>query len=188
MQTRPVQAIDERRELRGRQPHDAVADRRPAKRPFLKALPIQNQARPVPGQDLQPVRPFRAEDENRPGERIASKLFLRQRRKTVSAAPEVDRLRRHQNPNARWDRNHVAAFTARSTFVSVATSVPGPTRTTADPNAISIVAVATAQGGSAATPACGPAVSTRTGAKLISVAAPLWLERRRASRRQPNNC
>ena len=38
--------IDERSHLRGRQPHDAVADRRPAKRPFLKALPIQNQARP----------------------------------------------------------------------------------------------------------------------------------------------
>ena len=53
---RPVEALDQRGELRGRQPHDAVADRRPAKRPFLKALPIQNQARPVPGQDLQPVR------------------------------------------------------------------------------------------------------------------------------------
>ena len=58
MQTRPVQAVDERGELRGRQPHHAVADRRPAKRPLLEALPIQNQARPVPGQDLQPVRPF----------------------------------------------------------------------------------------------------------------------------------
>ena len=143
MKARP--AVDERGELRGRQPHDAVADRRPAKRPFLKALPIQNQARPVPGQDLQPVRPFRAEDENRPGERIALKLFFRQPRQAVGAASEVDRLRRHQNPNARRNRDHVAAFTARSTFVSVATSIPGLTRTTAAPSAISIVAHGIAQ-------------------------------------------
>ena len=44
-----------------------------------------------------------------------------------------------QESNARGNRNHVAAFTARSTFVSVATSVPGLTRTTAAPSAISIV-------------------------------------------------
>jgi hypothetical protein len=32
MQARPVQAVDERGELRSRQPHHAIADRRPAKR------------------------------------------------------------------------------------------------------------------------------------------------------------
>ena len=81
------------------------------------------------------------------------KLVLRQRRQAVSATPEVDRLRRHQNPNARRNRNHVAAFTARSTFVSVATSIPGLTRTTAAPSAISIVPYEIAQDGATGGPA-----------------------------------
>ena len=172
MQARPVEAVDERGELRGRQPHDAVADRRPAKRPFLKALPIQNQARPVPGQDLQPVRPFRAEDEDRPGERIALKLFFRQPREAVGAASEVDRLRRHQNPDACRNRNHVAAFTARSTFISVVTSLPGPTRATAAPSAISIVPQEIAQ--EAAEDGAEASASNMTGAKvaLPATAAP----------------
>ena len=74
MKTRPVQAVDERGELRSRQPHHAVADRRPAKRALLEPLPAQDQARSVPGQNLQTVRSLRAKDENRSGERIALKL------------------------------------------------------------------------------------------------------------------
>ena len=115
--------------------------------------PATHPSRRVPGQNLQPVCPFRTEDEDRPGKRIALKLVLRQRRQAVSATPEVDRLRRHQNPNARRNQNHVAAFTARSTFVSVARSVPGPTRTTAAPSAISIVPVAVGQDDDAGGPA-----------------------------------
>ena len=92
---------------------------------------------------------------------------LRQRRQAVSATPEVDRLRRHKNPNARGNRNHVAAFTARSTFVSVATSVPGLTRTTAAPSAISIVPHGIAQEAAED----GAAPSTITGAKVTLPAA-----------------
>ena len=92
---------------------------------------------------------------------------LRQRRQAVSATPEVDRLRRHKNPNARGNRNHVAAFTARSTFVSVATSVPGLTRTTAAPSAISIVPHGIAQEAAED----GAAPSTITGAKVTPPAA-----------------
>src|ERR1700733_11298665 len=98
---------------------------------------------------------------------IALKLVLRQRRQAVSATPEVDRLRRHKNPNARGNRNHVAAFTARSTFVSVATSVPGLTRTTAAPSAISIVPHGIAQEAAED----GAAPSTITGAKVTPPAA-----------------
>ena len=162
VKARPVQSIDERGQLRGRQTHHSVADRRPAKRPFLKALPIQNQAGAVPGQNLQPVRPLRAKDEDRPRERIALKLVLRQRRQAVGAASEVDRLRRHKNPNARGNPNHVAAFTARSTFVSAATSVPGLTRTTAAPSAISIVPHGITQEAAED----GVAAATITGAKV----------------------
>jgi hypothetical protein len=172
MQARPVQAVDERGELRGRQPHDTVADWRPAKPPFLKPLPIQNQTRSVPGQNLQPVRPLRAEDKDCPGERITLKLLLRQRRQAVRPAPEVDRLRRHQNPDACRNRNHVAAFTARSTFVSIVTSLPGPTRTTAAPSAISIVHQETAR--EAAEDGAEASASTMTGAKVTrpATAAP----------------
>ena len=114
----------------------------------------------------------RAEDEDRPRERITLKLFLRQRREAVRPAPDVDRLRRHQNPDACRNRNHVAAFTARSTFVSVVTSLPGPTRTTAAPSAISIVPQEIAQ--EAAEDGAEASASTMTGAKvaLPATAAP----------------
>ena len=143
VKTRPVQTVHERGQLRGRQTHNAVADRRPAKCPLLESFPVQNQAGAIPCQNLQPVRPLRAKDEDRPRERIALKLVLRQRRQAVGAASEVDRLRRHKNPNASRNRDHVAAFTARSTFVSIARSVPGPT------SAISIVPLAVGQRGPA---------------------------------------
>jgi hypothetical protein len=90
----------------------------------------------------------------------------------------------------RTNRDHVAAFTARSTFVSVATSVPAPTRTVATPSTISIIPAAlpgrtVAAGGRAS----GIDASTITGVKVT----PPSLPRRRAtclreSRRQPNNC
>jgi hypothetical protein len=54
------------------------------------------------------------------------------------AAPEVHRFRRHQHPNARRSRDHVAALTARSTIASVAASIPGAMRTVAAPITISI--------------------------------------------------
>ena len=166
----------------------ALDNRRPNESPFLQTLGEKTQAGAVPGQNLQPVRPFRAEDENRPGERIALKLFFRQPRQAVGAASEVDRLRRHQNPNARRNRDHVAAFTARSTFVSVATSIPGLTRTTAAPSAISIVAHGIAQEAAAD----GAGASTITCAKLTlpaAVEAPRRRTTRRcALRRQPNSC
>ena len=72
VKTRPIQSVDERGELRSREPHHAVADRRPAKRAVLKPLPEQHQAGPVPGQDLQPIRSLRAEDEDRARERIVA--------------------------------------------------------------------------------------------------------------------
>jgi hypothetical protein len=70
------------------------------------------------------------------------KLFFRQGGEAVRASPEVHRLRRYQNSDARWNRDHVAAFTARSTFVSVAKSVPALTRTVAAPSTNSIIPAA----------------------------------------------
>ena len=189
MQARPVQAVDERGELRSRQPHHAIADRRPEKRALLEPLPIQNQPRSIPGQNLQTVRSLRTKDENRPGERVALKFLPRQRRETVGADPEVHGLRRHKHPDARRKCDHVAALTARSTLVSVARSIPGPTRTIAAPTTISIVPVPLI-GRTGAGAAFNLAASTITGAKVTPFAAPLCrrASRCRASRRQPNNC
>jgi hypothetical protein len=61
-------------------------------------------------------------------------------RETVGAAAEVHRLRRHQDLHACRSRNHVAAFTARSTSRSKAGSTPGAARTTAPPISIVIAA------------------------------------------------
>jgi hypothetical protein len=84
MQPRPIQAIDQRRELRGGEPHHAVADRRPAERTLLQPLPEQHQSGPVPSQNLEAVRSFRTEDEDRSREWIMPQLFLHQRGKTVT--------------------------------------------------------------------------------------------------------
>ena len=44
MQTRPIHSINQRGELRRRQPHHAVRDRRPPECTLLQPLPIQHQA------------------------------------------------------------------------------------------------------------------------------------------------
>src|SRR5215472_284679 len=133
MQPRPIQTVHQRGELRCAQPHHAVADRRPTEGTLLQPLPQQHQPGPVPGQDLQTVRPLRAEDENRARERIMAELLLHQRGETVGTFAEIHRLRRHQDLDARRSPNHVAAFTARSTSRSHAGSALRATRTTAPP-------------------------------------------------------
>jgi len=120
MKARPIQSVDERGQLRGREPHHAIADRRPSKRALLEPLPNKHKPGSIAGQNLQTICFFRAEDENRPQEGITLKFFTRKGGKTVGAPPEVHRLRRYQHPHTSRNRDHVAAFTARSTAVSVA--------------------------------------------------------------------
>ena len=66
-------------------------------------------------------------------------LLANHGRETVGASAEVHRLRRHKDLHARRNRDHVAAFTARSTSRSQARSTPGAARTTAPPISIAIV-------------------------------------------------
>ena len=171
MKTRPVQPVDERGELRRRQTHHAVADRRPAKRVLLKPLPVEHEPRPVPGQNLQPVRTLRAEDDDHAREGIALKLLARESGEAVGAASEVHRLRRDQNPRARRNRDHVAALTARSTAVSVAASTPGATRTVAAPITISMTEAPPPSVAATGASRLGRASSTTTGTKAVPSAA-----------------
>src|SRR5262249_61495027 len=102
---------------------------------------FQNNTRPagpVPGQDLQAVRPLRPEDEDRPRELIMPQLLAHQRGKAVGTAAEVHRPGGDQHPHSRRHRDHVAAFTTRSAVVSDTASIPGGTRTVAAPSTISI--------------------------------------------------
>jgi hypothetical protein len=84
------------------------------------------------------LAPLRPEDEDRARERIVPQLLAHQRRKAVSAAPDIHRPRRNQHPHAGCNRDHVADRTARSTAVKAAGSIPGGTRTVAAPSTISI--------------------------------------------------
>src|SRR6185295_3333418 len=87
--------------------------------------------RSVPGQKLHPVGTARAEDVDRPAEGIMSQRLLDKGSETVSSFAEVDRPRRHQYLQSCRNRDHSAAFTARSTSLSQTGSTPGSARTTA---------------------------------------------------------
>ena len=83
---RPIHPVNERGELRCSQPHHAVADRRPPEGTMLQPFPEQHQAGPVPGHDLQSIRPLRPKDENRPRERIVPSCS-----RTSAASPSAPR-------------------------------------------------------------------------------------------------
>src|SRR5262249_49253446 len=132
------QSVDEGGELRSREPHHAVADRRPAKGALFKSLPEQHQPGPVPGQDLQPIRPLRPENEDRARERIVPQLLAYQRCKTVGTAPEAPRPRPQNHPHPGRNSDHAAPPAAPTPPDKVAGSTPGSTRTVAPPTTISI--------------------------------------------------
>ena len=190
MQARPVHPVDERGELRGRQPHHAVADRRPAERALLEPLPEQHQAGPVPGQNLQPVRPLRAEDEDRPRERIAAR---------AARAPARRGCRRRAgSPPA--SSPPAPALPAGTAIMSPPSRRAAPssasrhrsqarTRTVAAPITISIIAAlpgAAARNRRPRMPAERLHDHRRKG--TLHSRRPALCRRLRASRRQPNNC
>ena len=78
MNVTPVEPLDQRRELRRRQPHDAVLNRRPTEPAILQALVDHNQAATVPDQQLHAVRPLGAEDVDRASVGIEPEVFLNQ--------------------------------------------------------------------------------------------------------------
>ena len=104
----------------------------------LEPLAVQDQAGPVVDQDLHPVAPPGAEDEDLARERVGPQRLLHQGGQAVHALPEVDRPGRQQDAHPRRDRDHASPRTASSTRRSAAASTSAPTRTTAGPSAISI--------------------------------------------------
>src|SRR6516162_7438012 len=185
LQSRPVQAIHQRGELRGGEPHHTIADRRPAERVMLQTFPQQHQSGPVPGQNLQAVRSLRTEDKNRSRERIMAELLAHQRGETVGTFAEVHRFRRDHDLHARRSRDHVAALTARNTSRSHVGSTPTAARTTAPPISMLIVVELRA---AASVP--GPALrsSVTTGTKSGASSAGRLSTPARAALRHTKRC
>src|SRR5215204_1454006 len=150
---------------------------------MLQPLPQQHQPGPVPGQDLQAVRPLRAEDEDRAREWIVPELLLHQRGDAVGAFAEVHGLRRNQDLYACRSRDHVAAFTARSTSRSHAGSTPRAARTTAPP-----ISMVITPGLSASRIPRPPRNSVTTGTNSGAAAAGKLSRPLRAALRQADRC
>src|SRR5262245_4465954 len=161
--------------------------RRPAEGAVLEPLPEQHQPGPIPGQNLQTISPLRAEDVDRPRKRIVLELLAHQCSETVGPAAEVHRLGGHQHPNAGRNRDHVTAFTARSTACNVPASIPAGTRTVAALITISITKPP-GHAGAIATSEHGAPASTITGAKTEPLSSASCPARRCAVRRHPKSC
>src|SRR3546814_18409891 len=84
------------------------------KAPGLQYLAHEHQAGAVPDQQLDPVRPLRAEDEDHPREGFESEFMLDQRRQADGTFPEVDRLCRHHHLERPWRDEHSDRLTAAS--------------------------------------------------------------------------
>src|SRR5246500_5243977 len=185
MQTRPVQAVYQRGELRGGEPHHTIADRWPAERVLLQTFPQHHQSGSVPNQNLQTVRSLRTEDKNRSRERIMAELLRHQRSETVGTFAEVHRLRRDHDLHARRSRDHVAALTARSTSRSHAGSTPTAARTTAPPISMLIVIELRVD---ASVPSPAPRSSVTTGTKRGASSAGRLSTPARAALRHTKRC
>src|ERR1022692_692796 len=104
---------------------------------MLQPFPEQNQPGTVPRQNLKPVRPLRPENEDRFRERVVPQRLTDQSHEPIRTLAEIHGLRGHQDLHPCRNRDHVAAFTARSTSRSQPRSAPHSARTTAP--AISMV-------------------------------------------------
>src|SRR3546814_19867130 len=97
------------------------------KAPGLQYLAHEHQAGAVPDQQLDPVRPLRAEDEDHPRDGFESECMLDQRRQTDGTFPDVDRLSRHPPLERPRRDDHSHPPTAPRT--PPICSPPPPTRT-----------------------------------------------------------
>src|SRR4051794_3395457 len=152
---------------------------------MLQPFPEQNEPRTVPRQNLKPISPLRPEDEDRFRERVVPQRLTDQSHKAIRALAEVHGLRGHQHLHPSRNRDHVAAFTARSTSRSQPRSTPRSARTTAPaismvitPETVTPTAAATSS--SRASLTIGTNIGTSSAGNVSKPA--------RAALRQPNRC
>src|SRR5260370_8092166 len=100
---------------------------------MLEPLPEKDQSRPIPSKNLHSVRSLRPEYKNCPRKGILPKRLPHQCDKTIATFSKINWLRGHQDLHPSRYRDHVPAFTARSTSRSQPRSTPGSARTTPPP-------------------------------------------------------
>src|SRR5215211_7573119 len=122
--------------------------------------------------------------QNRPRERIVPQPLADQGGETIGTFAEVYRLRGHQHPHPRRDRDHVAALTARSTSRSQPRSIPLSARTVAP--AISITIDPGPFAGALAAPTSW--LATMTGTNMGACSAGRLSRPVRAALRQAKRC
>ena len=93
----------------------------------------------VPEHQLDPVGTLRPEHVDRPGERIRRHRLAHQCCQSLGTLAEVDRFGRHHHADRAGRADHVPAFNARSTAVTVFASAPRPTRTVTPSISTSII-------------------------------------------------
>ena len=143
----------------------ALGDRGPSEGVFFQPFVGHHESAAVPEQDLQPVGALRPEHEDRARERILGKRRLDQRRETVMPLPEVDRLRRHQDPHALRGHQHGCTSSAWAISAIRAAGASWASSITTAPRMILIGAACDATSG----PASPSATSQKTrGAKTGS--------------------
>ena len=81
----PIQPFEQCLKLGCAEPHDAVVDGRPAKLPVFQSLSDEHDAGAIPEEQLHPVGALRAEH-------VGAHRFAHQRRQSVGAFAEIDRL------------------------------------------------------------------------------------------------
>src|ERR1700676_3143372 len=126
---------------------------------MLQPFPKQNQPGTVPRQNLKSVRSLRPEDEDCFRERVVPQRLTDQSHEPIRTLAEIHGLRGHQDLHPRSNRNHVAAFTARSTSRSQPRSTPRSARTTA-PEISMVIAPETVTPTAAATPSSRASLTT----------------------------
>src|SRR5277367_4176290 len=127
----PIHALDQHRELRPRQPHHAVARRRPNETALLETLGEQAQALSIPVKSLQQTATLASKQEQRTRERVQLQSLSHPRRQTVEATAHIDRFQRQIDSGARVRRQHQprTAPMAENTRRNAPVSTSPPTRT-----------------------------------------------------------
>lgn len=135
---RPIEPFQQCGELRGRQPHHAILDRRPMEPGAFEPLRHEAHASAVLEQQLHAVGALGPEHIDDAGEWIALQVLLHVGSQPIHAAPEVDGLRGDEHADTGGWNDRVSTLSAFRTSASVRASAAPRMRTVADPTLISI--------------------------------------------------
>src|SRR3954453_761891 len=173
---RPIETIDQHRELRRGQSNDPALDRRPGEAPLFEPLGGQDQTGAVKGQDLHPIGSLGSEDEDGSPIGVLAQALGHEPCKRIHAFAEVHGLSGVQHLQIGADGDHARARKVAITVASVAASTPVETRTVTVGITISIMGAGTSRVGDGGSAMIGPAglptgPSISTGTKTGSCAS-----------------